>query len=226
MVINEIFHSLQGEGSLAGMPGVFIRIAGCPLRCKWCDTKYARPDSAGKEYTVEQVKEAIADFPGRHVVITGGEPMVNPELADFLNDFAEPGMHITIETAGVRYLPELPCDLMSISPKLSNSTPEDPAVAAEHDSRRFDLSAMQQLIDGYNYQLKFVVDTTADLDDIAGCLKELNDVNPDRVYLMPQAVTTAELIAKSRMLAEYCKQSGFSLGQRLQVFLWDNQQGR
>lgn len=226
MIVNEIFYSLQGEGSLAGVPSVFVRLTGCPLRCRWCDTKYAWPPSAGQDMSSEQIIEKIASYPTRHIVITGGEPMTNSGLKDFLKTLADKQRHITIETSGIRYIADLPCDLMSISPKLSNSVPAEPALAAEHEKMRFDSQALQKLIDSFNYQLKFVVDSPEDLDEIAVCLEKLKNVNPDKVFLMPQATTPGELLAKSKMLARVCQQTGFALSQRLQVLLWDNEKGK
>ena len=226
MIINEIFYSLQGEGIYAGVPSVFIRLAGCPLRCRWCDTKYAWSDSAGQKYSTEQLRQKIKSHPGRHIVITGGEPMTNPELPEFVRSFAEDNTHITIETSGIAFVADLPCDLMSISPKLFNSTPAETGAAARHDQMRFDLSALQKLIDNYEYQLKFVVDAPQDIDDIFECLEHLSGVNRNKVFLMPQAATADKLIEKSRMTAQICKKTGFALSARLQVLLWNNKRGR
>ncbi len=226
MVINEIFYSLQGEGSLAGVPSVFVRVAGCPLRCRWCDTKYAWLESAGTEYTVDQIKTKVESYPASHLVITGAEPMTNPELPDLLKALDSRGRHITIETSGIKFVPDLPCDLMSISPKLSNSTPTEPDLLAQHEKQRFDLPALRQLMDSYKYQLKFVVDNKEDLKEITQCLEKLENTKPDKVFLMPQAVTVDEYPAKSRMVAELCKQTGFRFSPRLQVLLWNNERGR
>ena len=226
MIINDVFHSLQAEGKLAGTPSVFIRVAGCPLRCKWCDTKYAWPESAGDEYTAEQVKEQIESYRANHLVITGGEPMTNPELPEFLKQLADDNLHITIETSGIKFVPDLPCNLMSISPKLSNSTPTETDLAAQHESQRFNLSALQQLIDRYEYQLKFVVVGPKDIDEINECLEKLKNVEPGKVFLMPQARRLDEYLAKSKMTAELCKQTGFRFSPRLQILLWNGARGR
>jgi 7-carboxy-7-deazaguanine synthase len=226
MIVNEIFYSLQGEGQFAGVPSAFIRLAGCPLRCRWCDTKYAWPESAGTEYTIDQLKEKILPFPTRRLVVTGGEPLVVDGLAELTASFTEARMHITIETSGIKFLPDLACDLMSISPKLSNSKPAEPDASAEHEKHRLDIAALNDLIDNYEYQLKFVVDTPADLDEIARCIEQLKNINPYKIYLMPQATTRKELIEKSQMLAKFCMQTGFALSQRLQVMLWENEKGR
>ena len=80
MRINEIFYSLQGEGFLAGAPSVFIRLAGCPLRCRWCDTKYAWDQTAGAHYSIAKIEQTIQHWPSKSAVITGGEPMINSDL--------------------------------------------------------------------------------------------------------------------------------------------------
>jgi len=226
MIINEIFYSLQGEGSLAGVPGVFVRIAGCPLRCKWCDTKYAWDSFAGTKYCIDELAENILGHEVSHIVITGGEPVVADGLGELLEAIKTAATHITIETSGIKFISNLKCDLMSISPKLSNSKPADNKLAAEHEKRRFNLDALQKLIDNYSYQLKFVVDSPADLDEIAQCLEKLDRPNPYKVFLMPQATTTTDYIAKAKMVAEACKQTGFIFSPRLQTLLWNNQRAR
>ena len=226
MIINEIFHSLQGEGGFAGVPSVFVRLAGCPLRCKWCDTKYAWPESAGAEYTADQIKTKVKSYPANHLIITGGEPMTNPQLPDLLKALDRENLHITIETSGIRFVPDLTCNLMSISPKLANSTPTETELAAQHESQRFDLAKLQQLMDSYKYQLKFVVDKAEDLNEIARCLEKLENVKPGKVFLMAQAQRLDVYLAKSKMVADLCKQTGFAFSPRLQVLLWNNERGR
>jgi 7-carboxy-7-deazaguanine synthase len=223
MIINEIFYSLQGEGLLAGTPSIFIRLAGCPLRCKWCDTKYAWDASAGQDFTVSQILDQIKKYSCNFVVVTGGEPMANPdltprlelkELADLLK---RGGKHITIETAGIAFIPDLPCDFVSISPKLSNS--------AVRLRRIFDAAAIRMLIDNYDYQLKFVVDSKKDITEILQAIKMIGNVDKRKIMLMPQAVTRDEFFAKAEMVADLCKRTGFSFGNRLQILLWNNQRG-
>ena len=225
MVINEIFHSLQGEGFLAGVPSVFVRLAGCPLRCRWCDTKYAWAKEAGVYYSIEKILQAVQQAQSKFVVITGGEPMINPELPELIKSLKARGKHITIETAGIAFIPDMPCDLMSISPKLSNSTPADPELAAIHEDSRLDIAVLGELIDNYKYQLKFVVDSEADLPEIQQTAEQIGDVNSEKVMLMPQAGTRDELLAKSPMVADMCKRTGFAFCQRLQILLWNNQKG-
>ncbi len=225
MRITEIFYSLQGEGFLAGIPSVFVRLAGCPLRCRWCDTKYAWAKEAGVYYSIEKILQTVQQAQSKFVVITGGEPMINPELPELIKSLKARGKHITIETAGITFTPDMSCDLMSISPKLSNSTPADPELAAIHEDSRLDIAVLGELIDNYKYQLKFVVDSEADLPEIQQTVEQIGDVNSERVMLMPQAKTRDELLAKSPMVADMCKRTGFAFCQRLQILLWNNQKG-
>jgi len=233
MVINEIFYSLQGEGFLAGVPSVFVRFAGCPLRCRWCDTKYAWEQTSGQDDTITEIVQTVLrkESPGQQnqskfVVITGGEPMINSDLSKLVQELKTTDKHITIETAGIAYLPDLPCDLMSISPKLSNSEPTEPELAVTHEDSRLDIAVLQELLDNYEYQLKFIVDSQEDLPEIQQTIEKIGSVNPEKVMLMPQAATRDELLAKSPMVADICKQTGFAFCQRLQVLLWNNQKGK
>ena len=225
MVINEIFYSLQGEGFLAGIPSVFVRLAGCPLRCRWCDTKYAWDEKSGNEYSIEEILQAVQQWPCKFVVITGGEPMANSDLAELVRKLKGLKKHITIETAGTTFIADMPCDLMSISPKLSNSTPEKIELAETHEALRLDAAVLRRLIDNYKYQLKFVVDSEDDLAEIQQTIEELGNVDPEKVMLMPEGATREEILAKSPMAAEMCKQTGFAFSPRLQVLLWNNKRG-
>jgi len=225
MKINEIFYSLQGEGFLAGVPSVFVRVAGCPLRCRWCDTKYAWDQKTGKNYSINKIIQTVQQWPCKFIVTTGGEPMINSDLPKLVHQLKTADKHITIETAGIAFIPDLACDLMSISPKLSNSTPTDPELAAVHEDSRLDIAVLRELIDNYKYQLKFVVDSENDLPEIQQTLEKIRNVDSDNVMLMPQAATRDELLAKSPMVAEMCKYTGFAFCQRLQIMLWSNERG-
>jgi 7-carboxy-7-deazaguanine synthase len=219
VVVNEIFHSIQGEGTLAGTPSVFIRLSGCPLRCKWCDTQYAWEAGEGDDYPITEIVNKAIHWPCRFIVITGGEPMMNPQLPELTTALKERNKHITIETSGINFIAGLSCDLMSISPKLSNSTQSGENPALEQ------LSSLKQLIRRYPYQLKFVVDSTDDLQEIQQTLKQIGGVSAEKVMLMPQAKKRNELIAKSPMVAQLCKENGFVFCNRLQILLWDGIRG-
>ena len=122
MRIAEIFRSIQGEGCLTGTESAFVRTSGCNLRCSYCDTPYASWTPEGEDLSVDEIAARVDQLDRNHVVLTGGEPMLFAELIPLAARLRRSGRHITIETAGTLYLP-LECDLMSISPKLSNSTP-------------------------------------------------------------------------------------------------------
>ena len=151
--------------------------------------------------------------------------MINSDLPELVQECKTSGRHITIETAGIGFIPDLPCDLMSISPKLSNSTPTDPQLAAIHEDSRLDIAVLRELIDNYEYQIKFVVDSPDDLPEIQQTLEEIGNVDSEKIMLMPQAKTRNELLAKSSIVADMCKHTGFAFSQRLQILLWDNQRG-
>lgn len=226
MRVSEIFYSIQGEGFLAGVPSVFIRLAGCPLRCRWCDTKYAWEQSAGIIQSVSEVIQTVGQWQCDFAVITGGEPMINSDVPQLVRALKAETKHVTIETAGIAYVPGMQPDLMSISPKLSNSTPADPKLAAIHDRSRLDFAVLGALIEDYQYQLKFVVDSPGDLAEIQQTISELGKVDAKKVMLMPQATTREELLAKSPMVADMCKSTGYAFCQRLQLLLYDGQRAK
>jgi len=225
MRVIEIFYSLQGEGFRAGVPSAFVRVAGCPLRCRWCDTKYAWDQNAGDECGIHEIVQRVEQWQCHHIVITGGEPMISCELPELTRAMKDIGKHITVETAGIVFVPDLSCDLMSISPKLSNSTPTDHKQAAEHEKIRLNPAVLQRLIDAYDYQLKFVVDSEADLPQIAEVLSKLSGVDRTKVMLMPQAATRSELLTKSPMVAELCKKASFTFCPRLHILIWNGRRG-
>lgn len=223
MRVVELFYSLQGEGLLAGVPSVFIRLAGCPLRCHWCDTPYAWDFETGAEYDVASLVARVRQFECQHVVITGGEPLVGPDLAvrpnlvELTQRLEDAGTHITIETAGPLFVPDLACDLMSISPKLSN---------ANSGYSSTDPLTIASLAAAYDYQFKFVVESERDIASIQEMLEALGNIDRHRVMLMPQARTRAELIARGPIIAELCLRMGYAFSPRLHVMLWDNEKGK
>ena len=151
--------------------------------------------------------------------------MINPDLPEMLTALKSSGLHITIETSGIEFVANLPCDLMSISPKLSNSAPDRTESACDHEKIRLNLPALRNLIDNYNYQLKFVIDKPADIEEITDCIESLKNVNPRTVLLMPQAANQKQYLEKSKIAAELCKKTNFRFSPRLQVMLWNNQKG-
>ena len=222
MKIAEIFYSIQGEGSLIGVPSVFVRTSGCNLRCSWCDTPYTSWQPEGGERTVDEIVNEVQQYPAHHVVVTGGEPLIAPGVVNLTERLREHGLHITVETAGTVFAP-VACDLMSISPKLANSTPEG-RWAAQHDRLRFQPNVLRRLMAGYDYQLKFVVSQREDLDEIRRILQEVN-ADRNKVILMPEGIEPSVLRERGIWLAELAKTEGFRFTPRLHVELWGNRRG-
>jgi 7-carboxy-7-deazaguanine synthase len=98
LVVNEVFFSIQGEGTRAGRPCVFVRLTGCPLRCVWCDTAYAFEE--GSSITVGEVADRVASFRTRYVLLTGGEPLAQAGVHDLAAELLERGHEVAIETGG------------------------------------------------------------------------------------------------------------------------------
>src|SRR5690349_12088167 len=115
MKICEIFYSIQGEGKLLGVPSVFVRASGCNLRCVWCDTPYASWDPQGEDVSVDEIVRRVSAHEANHVVVTGGEPMIMPEVVALCDALKSHGHHITIETAATVYKPGTKVDLASLS---------------------------------------------------------------------------------------------------------------
>jgi len=220
--IAELFYSLQGEGSLVGVPSVFIRSSGCNLRCTWCDTPYTSWQPEGVDLDLDQIVDEVKAHPTRHVVITGGEPMIQAEIVPLTERLRALGMHITIETAGTVFQP-VACDLMSISPKLSNSTPNG-SFAEPHDRLRIQPAVLAELMARYEYQLKFVVENPADLEEIRALMEALNAPR-ERVILMPEGTEHTKLAERGPWLAEICKEEGFRFSPRLHIDLWGSRRG-
>ena len=220
--IAELFYSLQGEGSLIGVPSFFIRTSGCNLRCSWCDTPYTSWQPEGTELAIQQIIDEVKAHPAQHVVVTGGEPMIAPEIIPLTEQLRGLGLHITIETAGTVFQP-VACDLMSISPKLSNSTPEGPW-AAQHNRLRIRTDTLSRLIERYEYQLKFVIEKPEDLPEVRDLVANLQ-APPECVVLMPEGTDAERLRERSLWLVEICKEEGFRFSPRLHVELWGNRRG-
>ena len=223
MKIAELFYSIQGEGVLVGVPSVFIRTSGCNLRCTWCDTPYTSWKPEGTDLELDQILDEVAAHPARHVVVTGGEPMIAPDIVALTARLRERGLHITIETAGTVFAP-VSCDLMSISPKLANSTPDDPRWGRQHERLRIQPQVLAELMARYEYQLKFVIERPGDLDEVRTLVGSLG-ADREHVILMPEGTDVERLRERGLWLAEICKSEGFRFSPRLHVDLWGNRRG-
>lgn len=235
VLVSEIFSSIQGEGKLTGVPSWFLRLSGCNLRCTWCDTPYASWNPEGDKRTVDSLVQDARESGLSHAVVTGGEPMIFKELPQLCAILREIGMHITIETAGTVF-PEdwsdLACDLMSISPKLANSTPakddsRDPLGVwhDKHEARRLDSAVLNRLIAGFSdRQLKFVVADEGDLGEIRSVLADLSGYEPGDVMLMPEGTSTPEP-GSTEWIVRACLESGWRYCNRLHIELFGDRRG-
>jgi len=224
--VSEIFYSIQGEGSLIGIPSVFVRTSGCNLRCTWCDTPYTYWNPEGDDLSLDDIEAAVTRFRASHVVLTGGEPMISPQIMELAAKLHAARFHITIETAGTVYLP-LHCDLISISPKLSNSTPHERDSgrwATQHERLRFQPDVLRRLTSAYPFQLKFVVSSPGDLAEVE-VVRDTCEAPASSIILMPEGIDRETLRERGVWLAEICKERGYRFSPRLHIDLWGDRRG-
>lgn len=231
MKISEVYASLQGEGLLAGTPSTFVRTSGCNLRCVWCDTPFTSWKPEGREMAVAEVLAAVESLAPRHVVLTGGEPLLFDEVANLCQELRSRGYHVTVETAGT-VLPTAKgplFDLVSISPKLASSTPpvDTPGQwATRHEAARRRDDVLRSLAAWAPHQFKFVIETDADLAEACGWLDDLGPgVDRSRVFFMPQARTAEELGSRTAWLARECHQLGVRLAPRHHITWYGGRRG-
>jgi 7-carboxy-7-deazaguanine synthase len=226
--VSEIFYSIQGEGKLMGVPSVFVRASGCNLRCVWCDTPYASWAPEGEEVSVGEIVRRVGEHPGRHVVVTGGEPTIMGDFEELCAALKGMGRHVTVETAGTVFR-EAAVDLASLSPKLSNSTPwerEGGRFAQAHEKQRINVSVIQRWMDAAeDFQLKFVVSSEGDLAEITPLLSQLRGWEAEDVLLMPEGTDAGTLEGRAGWVGDICKQRGFRYCPRLHISLYGNRRG-
>ncbi|QDS93266.1 7-carboxy-7-deazaguanine synthase [Roseimaritima multifibrata] len=239
--VSEIFNSRQGEGKLTGVPSHFIRLAGCNLRCWFCDTPYASWNPQSESYSLDDLVQGAIDSTLQHVVLTGGEPLMFRGIERLTEKIRRVGLHLTIETAGT-LAPNVVADLMSLSPKRFGSQPtiekveqvphlqEIPLPTIErwqtlHESRRWKPQAIQKLIaDSFDSQVKFVVDNHAEAADVEQAVSELQ-LAADQVWIMPQGVTAEGLEEHARWIRPWCEALGFHFCDRQQIHWYGNRPG-
>jgi 7-carboxy-7-deazaguanine synthase len=224
--IAEIFDSIQGEGLYTGERSLFVRTTGCNLRCWFCDTPYTSRTPEGFLLPWQDVLTNVRSTGVRHVVLTGGEPLLQPEIVPLSQALQDIGHIVTVETAGTVYRP-VAADLMSISPKLANSSPDEsvPRWRARHQRDQYRPEVLRRLMTEYPYQLKFVIDTASDLDDVQRYLEALGHIPGDRVWLMPQGVTQESLAAKAEWLKPAADRLGYHFCPRRHIEMFGNIRG-
>lgn len=224
MRISEIFYSIQGEGINTGKPAIFLRLAGCNLRCVWCDSKFTWNMKSGKQISTEQIIKIIKKYNCKHLVITGGEPLIQQaglkELLEKLNidNLSNPrksaeshAYFIEIETSGSLQpqINEL-INQYNCSPKLSNSK-----------NRPIDYKTSLQKFPKEKTYYKFVVDKKSDLKEIKKIIKN-HKLPKDKIILMPQGTSKTEILKRGKWLAEICKKENWRYSTRLHIEIWGN----
>ena len=179
--------------------------------------------------SLDEILLKVDSFPGRHCVLTGGEPMVAKEIHALATALKGQGKHVTIETAATVPPEGIVCDLASLSPKLSNSAPDQrlsDAWRQKHDKLRWQPPVIQQWIDRYPYQLKFVVTSATDVAEIELLLLELGrNIPPAKILLMPEGTSTEAIRRSAPALVELCKGHGYRYTDRLHVQLFGHTRG-
>lgn len=229
--IAEVYSSIQGEGQFSGVPSVFVRTSGCNLRCWFCDTPFTSWKPEGPQISLAELVAQVRAFEIEHVVLTGGEPLLQPDSVPLCEQLLAAGHFVTIETAGTVFRPA-PASLMSISPKLANSAPSrvggTDAVRWQvgHERTRSNPTVISRLMESADYQFKFVVDEPPDLREVTDYLAAWPQVSGDRVWLMPQARTREELAARSAWLETEAIRLGYRFSSRWQIAQFGNQRGK
>jgi len=207
-----------------GTPSVFVRTSFCNLRCAWCDTPYTSWEPEDRDISVDELLGTVADLDCRHVVITGGEPFIQErELAELCARLRERGKHVTVETNATVFAP-VAADLVSMSPKLRNSTPVGDTWEARHEDRRIAPDVIRAFLAAYECQVKFVLDAPDDIDEVHE-LRGRVPIAAEDIVLMPQGLTAEETRPRLRWLAEACTRHGYRLSPRMHVDIWGAKRG-
>lgn len=225
MKYSELFYTIQGEGQMIGVPSVFFRTSYCNLRCVWCDTPYTSWKPENRDITVDETVSAIGEFGCRHVVITGGEPFIQTkELISLCHALDRKGHHITIETNATIFA-EVSANLISMSPKLSNSNPStEDRFFKRHERGRICPEVIRKFLNNYSCQVKFVVDDPEDIIEIKTLQCDIG-ISPDTIMLMPQGKEPGILNKKQAWLVELCKEHGYRYSPRVHVDIWGEKRG-
>ncbi|OGJ42789.1 hypothetical protein A3B60_02275 [Candidatus Peregrinibacteria bacterium RIFCSPLOWO2_01_FULL_39_12] len=210
MQVTEIFYSLQGEGLFLGIPAVFLRLNGCNLRCKWCDTKYALDPKNARQMTIDEITKIIKKYPAKHLVITGGEPLLQQkEILSLIKKLKN--YYIEVETNGtIKSTLDNYVDLYSCSPKLAHAKT---------------LNLPLQKFPGKKTFYKFVIEHPANIEEVKNFIRKYK-IKKSRVLLMPLGTKEKELKERSKWLAELCKKEDLRFSPRLQITLWGTTRAR
>lgn len=208
--LTEIFFSLQGEASRAGLPTVFVRLTGCPLRCSWCDTTYSF--TGGEPATIESVLAEVAKYPARQVCVTGGEPLAQKECLPLLTALCDAGYDVSLETSGA-------LDITAVDPRVSRIMDIKAPDSGESGRNRWENLPVLTRHD----EIKIVIASRADYEWARQILQERH-----LDTLCPVLFSPAQGLVEPRALAEWILQDGLNVRFQLQLhkLLWGNIQGK
>lgn len=208
LYVHEIYQSIQGESSLAGMPCVFIRLAGCPIRCSYCDTPQAQGFDAGKEMSVDAITEAVARFSESLVLVTGGEPLAQPSTIELLKKLVELNHNVQLETSGTYDVSSVPPSVQKI---LDIKTPASGEVERNHWPN---LALLQE-----HDEIKFVVVNREDYEWCKQVIEEQLPDTPARILLSPAFAQLPAADLCAWMLED---QLPVRLNIQLHKYIWDS----
>ena len=208
--LTEIFHSLQGEAARSGLPTVFIRLTGCPLRCTWCDTTYSF--TGGSAWEIADILAEVARHPTRHVCVTGGEPLAQKECPALLQALCDAGYDVCLETSGA-------LDISTIDPRVARIM--DLKAPASGECERNLWSNLHHL--KASDEIKVIIADRADYDWACQQLTQHRLAD-----LCPVLLSPAQGSQDARQLAEWILQDGLPVRLQLQLhkLLWGNMQGK
>lgn len=208
--LTEIFHSLQGEAARTGLPTVFIRLTGCPLRCTWCDTTYSF--TGGSAWEIADILAEVARHPTRHVCVTGGEPLAQKECPALLQALCDAGYDVCLETSGA-------LDISTIDPRVARIM--DLKAPASGECERNLWSNLRHLKAGD--EIKIIIADRADYDWACQQLTQHRLAD-----LCPVLLSPSQGSQDARQLAEWILQDGLPVRLQLQLhkLLWGNMQGK
>ncbi len=208
--INEIFFSLQGESTKIGLPTIFIRLTGCPLRCQYCDTEYAFHD--GEKMSIDNIISDISQYRTKHVTVTGGEPLAQRACHELLTRLCDEGYLVSLETSGA-------IDIANVDKRVMKVVDIKTPASEEESKNKFENLKHLNTTD----QLKFVICNQADYEWSKQILNDMNLTDYCEVLFSPEHTTL-----NATDLADWILKDNLNVRMQLQLhkYLWGNGPGK